>query len=111
MGQAPRRIDKHFRGFKAMEWQAWLTRDAIPLLEHLPRMRPFLENFALLRDIYLTARSWRITRVQLNQLRENCLQFVRQYQDLYFRADPAYIHVMGINVHSLLHLGVFSYMI
>ena len=92
-----------------MEWQAWLILYAIPLLEHIPEFLPYLRNFALLRDIYLIARSWSISSADLIKLRSLCVEFVRTYQELYYSGVNERIFVMGINIHLLLYLGVFSY--
>lgn len=107
LGQAPRRIDNYLAGYKAMEVQAWLIRDAIPLLEHHVNLHPYLENLMLLKQIYCVARSWHISRAELKQLKLNCYRFVQSYQELYYDGEPDRMHVMGINVHYILHLRTY----
>lgn len=48
---APRRIDKHYKGYKAAEWEAWLKHYGIPLLDqHLGD--EYVDNFRQLNKIY-----------------------------------------------------------
>jgi hypothetical protein len=109
MGQAPRPINRYSGGYKAKEWEAWLVRDGPILLHTVPNFRPFLDNFVLLAQIYETSRQRVISRGELNQLRRHCLQWVRSFEELYYRNDPARLKVCLINNHSLLHLGEFIY--
>jgi hypothetical protein len=105
MGQGPRPINRYSGGYKAKEWEAWLVRDGPILLHTVPNFRPFLDNFVLLAKIYEVSRQKVITRTELRQLRKNCSQWVRTFEQLYYRNDPARLKVCLINNHSLLHLG------
>ena len=83
-------------------------RDGPALLSHLgPEFRPYLTNFLLLRKMYLAAKSWQITPLDLTQLRANCKDFVRMWQELYYRDELARLKVCKINLHALLHLGTY----
>src|ERR1700688_3683726 len=107
LGQAPRAIDTRHKSFKAMEWEAFLVRDGIALLCHLgPEFRPYLENFKLLRDIYVQAKSWQISATNLRDLESNCKAFVEGFESLYYKGEPSQMKVCKINGHSLLHLGI-----
>lgn len=106
LGQAPRPINVHFNGYKAMEWEAWLVRDGPVLLSNLePVFNPFLENFLLLRKIYLQSKNWKITPTDVNEIRADCRTFVRTFEELYYRNEPARLKQCKINGHALLHLG------
>jgi hypothetical protein len=49
--RAPRRIDKHYKGYKAAEWEAWLKHYGIPLLDqHLGD--EYVDNFRQLNKIF-----------------------------------------------------------
>ena len=80
---------------------------AIPLLEDQPELEPWLDIIILLRDIYLIARSWSISREQLESLRSMCIEFVTKWQVYYLEGENGRISSMGVNVHYLLHLGQF----
>jgi hypothetical protein len=105
LGQGPRSIDKHWRGYKAMEWEAWLVRDSLPLLYTIPNFEKYLQNFMELRSIYLRATSWVITPEDIDYIRFACKHWLETYEQLYFRDDPARVKVCLVNYHSLLHLG------
>lgn len=105
LGQGGRSIANHSKGFKAMEWEAFLLHYAIPMLEHHTEFHPYLKNFLLLKEIYIVARSWKISHLQLDQLRSQCKQFVKSFELLYIQGDENRMKVCGINIHSLLHLG------
>jgi hypothetical protein len=106
MGQAPRPIHTRYRGYKAMEWEAFLVRDGIPLMSHLgAAFRPYLMNFHLLREIYLTAISRELTTEDLRVLRRNCINWVREFESLYYSNNLERMKYCKINGHSLLHLG------
>jgi len=106
LGQAPRPINTRFAGYKAMEWEAFLIRDGMALLSNLGNnFRPYLMNFRLLRRIYLTATSWRISPREMVELKENCIRFVRDYESLFYDGNPAKMKHCKINQHSLLYLG------
>ncbi len=107
LGQAPRPIDTRWKGYKAMEWESFLIRDGIALLSDLgDKFLPYLKSFQLLRRIYLTATSWRISPPQLVELKANCQRFVLDFENLFYREDPSKIQYCRINTHSLLHLGI-----
>jgi hypothetical protein len=106
LGQAPRPINVHFNGYKAMEWEAWLVRDGPALLSNIePVFNPFLENFLLLRKIYLQAKSWKITTTDVEEIRADCRIFVRTFEELYYGDEPGRLKQCKINGHALLHLG------
>lgn len=108
MGQGPRPINRYSGGYKAKEWEAWLVRDGSILLHTVPNFRPFLDNFVLLAEIYEVSRQKVITRMELQQLRKKCIQWVRTFEYLYYQSDSARLKVCLINNHSLLHLGMFN---
>lgn len=107
MGQGARRLDRYNGGYKAKEWEAFLVRDSTILLRHLTDWRPYLENLHLLSNIYQVARQQVITLEELTQLRKNCAIWVKNYQDLYYRDEVTRLKVCKINIHSILHLGMY----
>ena len=96
-----------------MEWQEFLVCDDPALLSHLATTRdgddteftPFYLNFLLLRKIYVQASHWKVTPLDLEILRDDCVAFVRDWEKLYYNNEPERMTVCKINVHALLHLG------
>jgi hypothetical protein len=111
LGSGQRRIDKHWKGFKAIEWREWLCRDGIPIMCTVLGKDKFKEqilHFVLLRKIYLTATKWNITRTEVVQLRLDCKAFVLKWQELYYKRRLDLLKNCRINLHALLHLGYIS---
>lgn len=107
-GNAPRRIDKHSKGYKAKEWEAWLVRDGVTLLNEIDDFEPYLKNFQQLGMLYSLARGWDITPTDLIQVHNSCVSFVREFETLYYGNDPTKLKVCRINNHALLHLCTSS---
>lgn len=101
--RAPRRIDKHYMGYKAAEWEAWLRYYGTPLLDqHLGD--EYVENFRQLSRIYSLATQRSIGQTQLSELEDLCVDFVKNYEKLYYRGESRRLPVCSVNVHYLLHL-------
>ena len=106
LGQGPRRIDTRHKGYKAMEWEAFLVRDGPSLLADVgTRFAPYLTNFLLLRKIYRQAVARELTCQQLSELRFDCKAFIRMFEELYFEGKLEQMNACRINGHALLHLG------
>jgi hypothetical protein len=103
LGHAPRRIDRHFRGFKAAEWKAWLTLYGTPtLLGHLPDAH--LQNFVYLSRIYTTATKHEMCEADVDTVGEMCTTFLRSFEDLYYQNDRQRLKLCTVNLHYLVHL-------
>ena len=119
LGQAPRPIHRNHGGYKAMEWREFLVCDSPALLSHLASSKcrngvvqdtpftPAYLNLLLLRKIYLQASNWAISPHELATLRQDCVQFVRSFEEIYYCGEHSRIEVCKLNVHSLLHLGTY----
>ena len=108
LSYAPRRIDNHYSGFKAAEWKAWLLYFGIPLLRgRLPEN--CLHNFRTLSRIYYLASKWVLDEIEILQVLSLCIDFVRDYEALYYRYQDRLLPNCLINNHSLLHLADHIY--
>ena len=105
LGQAPRRIDKYAAGMKSAEWEALLVRDGLTLFEDFLDLDPFMVNFARLRSIYISARSWHVTPEMLKTLEIECPRWVTEYESLYYKGELSRASVCKINGHHIGHLG------
>jgi hypothetical protein len=101
--RAPRRIDNHYKGYKAAEWEAWLIHYGIPLLDqHIGD--EYVNNFRQLSRIYSLATQYTIQRFEFSDLKELAIDFVQSYEKLYYRQEPKCLPVCSVNVHYLLHI-------
>jgi len=83
LSRAPRRIDKHFKGYKAVEREAWLKYYGPPLLDqHLGY--DYVRNFRQLGRIYSLTTQHEIQAHDIPRLRDLTIDFVREYEMLYY---------------------------
>jgi Transposase family tnp2 len=102
LGHAPRRIDNHYKGFKAAEWKAWLIHYGPPLLwKHLHER--YLANFRILGQFYKLSTAPLISRDSVQKIAALARQFVGSYEELYYRNEQERLPVCTINIHSILH--------
>ena len=66
----------------------------------------YLVNFLLLRKIYIAAKQYQIITAQLYIIRLDCKEFIRTWQELYYRGEPLRLYIYKINVYTLLYLGI-----
>jgi hypothetical protein len=106
LGHAPRRIDKNHGGFKAAEWKAWLLYYAVPLLnQHLDEK--YVANIRKLSHIFTLATKWQMNKEDCQQVASLCIQFVKEYEELYYYGKESNLPNCRINIHYLLHLGQY----
>ena len=104
LSRAPRRIDKHYKGYKAVEWEAWLRYYGTPLLDqHLDNR--YVGNFSKLSQIYSLATQCSIRRLELPDLETLIIDFVQQYERLYYRCQSKRLPVCTVQIHYLAHLA------
>jgi hypothetical protein len=104
LGHAPRRIDHHYKGFKAAEWRAWLVHYGTPLLwKHLDET--YLANFRDLGTFYRLATAPIVSLDDVSQIASIARNFVRCYEKIYYRNEQARLPVCTINIHSILHFA------
>ena len=111
LGHAPRRIDNHHKGYKAAEWEAWLTLFGVPLLDQRLDDQ-CVDNFRILSRIYTIATQHSIALADVGVLDALVVQFVRSYEQIYLYSgesnkDPQRLPVCSVNVHYLLHLPAY----
>ena len=104
LGHAPRRIDNHFNGYKAAEWEAWLKYYGIPLLDQNLDDNQ-LQNFSDLSRIYTLATQYTIQQSELYTINILCSRFIQTYERLYYQKDPKRLSVCTVNIHYLTHLA------
>ena len=103
LGHAPRPINRHYNGYKAAEWEAWVRYYGVPLLDqHLGEQ--CVDNFRQLSRIYSLSTKHTILDNELTALNDLTVSFVRKYEELYYREEKRRLPVCSINLHSLLHL-------
>ena len=104
LGHAPRRINNHYKGFKAAEWKAWLVHYGSPLLwKHLDET--YLANFRDLGTFYRLATAPAVSHDDVSQIAIIARNFVRCYEKIYYRNEQARLPVCTVNIHSLLHFA------
>jgi hypothetical protein len=104
LGHTPRRIDNHYRGFKAAEWKAWLLHYGPPLLwKHLPEQ--YLANFRILGTFFRKATQTTLAAHEVNDIATLAESFVKSFEESYFRDEDDRLPVCTINVHSILHFS------
>jgi hypothetical protein len=106
LGHAPRRIDHHYKGYKAAEWEAWLKLFGVPLLDQRLN-EPYVENFRILSRIYTVATRHSLSRVDIDLLGALVSEFVQSFERLYFDGDSQKLPVCSVNIHYLLHLPLY----
>jgi hypothetical protein len=95
---------KHWKQFKAKEWQAVIKILGPPMLEgNLPA--DALANFLDLREIWLLGTQFNITQEQISALELLAQKFVTNFERLYYQEQPSRINVCLVNNHLLLHLA------
>jgi Domain of unknown function (DUF4218) len=104
LGHAPRRIDNHYRSFRAAEWKAWLLLYGVPILNDRLKA-PYVANFRELGRIYSIATAHTITERKRDVLARLASRFVQEYERLYYRGEDRRLPVCSINIHSILHLA------
>ena len=103
LAHAPRRIDKHWKGFKASEWDAWLTKFGTSLLDQrMPRQ--YVRNFTTLGRLYQLSTQYTVSIAAVHQIDRLAKEFVTDYERLYYQGEEARMIVCMINGHYLLHL-------
>ena len=104
LGHAPRRIDNHYKGFKAAEWKAWLIHYGPPLLwKHLHET--YLANFRDLGIFYRLATTPVMSRSEIPRIAAIARKFVSTYEKIYYRGQQERLPVCTINIHSILHFA------
>ena len=82
LGHAPKRIERHYNGFKAAEWKAWLTLYGTPcLVDRLPDAH--LHNIVVLSQIYTLATKQQLSEQDVDLIGELSTHFLRSYEELY----------------------------
>ena len=103
LGHVPRRVERHYNGFKAAEWKAWLTLYGIPcLVNRLPDAH--LHNFVVLSEIFTLATKWQLSERDVDRIGELSSFFLQSYETLYYRGIPGRLRLCTVNFHYLAHL-------
>lgn len=103
LGHAPRRIERHYRGFKAAEWSAWLTMYALPLITNLLD-DVYVRNFRDLSQLYILATQNELDATEITMIGDLARDFVHLFEECYYRCEDERLPMLGINIHSLLHM-------
>jgi hypothetical protein len=82
LGHALRRINNHYNGYKAAEWEAWLKLFGVPLLDQ--RLdEQCVENFRDLSRIYTLATQHSLKQTDIKILDTVVVKFVQSYERIY----------------------------
>ena len=102
LGTVPKHLSV-YKSYKAAEWKTLLKVYSIPLLfEHIPIN--CLRNLCSLHDLWMLLTQYELRISDLNKILKLAINFMRGYQDIYYRKDPAYLAAYSINIHWLLHI-------
>ena len=71
--RAPRPIDRHYNGYKASEWEAWLKYYGVPLLDQ--RLGEYVRNFRNLGEIFALATQHSISQPELLAIENLAIEF------------------------------------
>ena len=103
-GRPPRDINTKHDTFKAAEWSSWLLYYSTPLLQgKLPGK--YMDNWKDLVKIWGFICSKDITKEQIEECRELCIQYVINYERLYFRGRWERLRLLKSNLHAILHVA------
>ena len=106
LGNAPRPIGNHYSSYKAAEWKAWLLLLGTPLLDQrLDEI--YVANFRDLSQFYFLSTQHKLMEADVLHIEQLSTQFVKDYETLYYRNEPDRLPVCTVNVHSLLHFGLY----
>jgi hypothetical protein len=118
LGHAPRRIDNHYKGFKASEWKGWLLYFGVPLLDQSfteggdsgrakSERAEYVANFRQLGQLYSLATQRSLNESDIPCVAQLANEFVQTFEKLYYRGEPDRLQVCTINLHSLLHFPLY----
>ena len=100
---APRHVERHYNGFKAAEWKAWLILYGIPcLVNRLPDTH--LHNFTVLSQIFTLATKHHLSKQDIDKIEELSASFLQSYETLYYGGIPDRLRLCTVNFHYLVHL-------
>ena len=103
LGHAPRSISKHYNGFKAAEWKAWLTLYGTPCLRpYLPD--EYLQNFVVLGHLFTLATKQQLSQSEVDLIEGLCTSFLQSYELLYYQNNERRMKLCTVNFHYLMHL-------
>jgi hypothetical protein len=105
-GRALRNIYKYHRSFKAEEWANFLLYYSPVLLHGKDRLRQELfRHFCKLVTAIELAIDYEITFDDVDRIRTLLIEFVSEYEELYYQYDEQRISTCLPTFHLLLHLS------
>ena len=104
LGHAPRSIGKHYNGYKAAEWKAWLLYYGLPLLDQNLNEES-VDNFRVLSQFYALCTKHTLSADDIPLIKQLAINFVQGYERIYYGGDIDRLPVCTINIHSLLHFS------
>ena len=103
-GRALRDIFVYHNSFKAEEWSSWLIYYAPPLLFN--RMHPDVyRHFMKLVIAVEISIDYSIEYQQVDRIRKLLVEYVSEYEDLYYRREQGRVSACLSTFHFLLHLA------
>jgi hypothetical protein len=103
LGTLPSSME-YYTQFKAAEWKAFLDLYGPALMyNHIPDDAH--ANFCLLSEIWTRATQRSITYDDIDFIERSAIEFVREYERIYYHGDPQRMPACSINNHWLLHLA------
>ncbi len=104
LGNIPKKFSQ-FKSFKAADWQDFMEVYGVTLMyENLED--DALLNLVKLHEVWRLATRRSFSKIEVSQLRQACLDFVKSYQKLYYQDGiDNRVQACSINHHWLLHLA------
>lgn len=95
---------KYGAHWKAAECLEFITNYALIVFEgRLPKK--YMKNIHSLSVIVELCRRPALSEIDVERLKELGVEFVRGYEDLYYRKNPRRVGVCKSTIHSMVHLG------
>ena len=103
LARTPRSIWTHHRSYKAKEWESWLFLFSVPLL--VGRLPDYcLQHWKLLKDAFSLLYQTQISRAEAQEARKLLIDFVLQYEAIYFQQEKSRLKACTSQIHALLHI-------
>ena len=101
--RAPRLTSQH-GNYTSADWVSFFQVYAAPaLVRHLPTL--YAENFLRFRELVRITQLQSFTPTAINELQHRVVDFVRQFETMFYNSKPDQMWACTIQIHSLLHVA------
>jgi hypothetical protein len=106
LGRAPRNIWVHSKSFKAVEWWNWVELYSLPLLYgRLPE--PFFSHWMKYVELFHLIFQFDITGAEIDRIQTLAVDFLSEYERIYYRYRSDALWMNTSNHHLLLHISTY----